>query len=553
MNPAAMRHLLICSGLTLLAAAACDSAPEEIKDPPVLRVTSPSRSTLQNRAGLVQVTGTVAPNEISGERVEKVLVNGVQATVNADGTFIAVVDVRPGATLIHTVARDAAGQEASDTRAVQAGQLRPGGGTVDDAITAPISKQAFAKLSAAAGPMIENMDMAALLAPMQPMVRAGDENGEDCLFGRVYVDDVNMANAEISIIPTNAGLSFRAQIDGLDVPGRARYAVACVDGSNTVRVRAERVVVSGTLVVTPSGNQGFKTTLANETVKITGLDIDASGIPGNAIDMLSLDSLAGFVISKAAPLAMEPMMNKALGGLAGPQQIDVMGKTLTVEVDPTAIDITSAGAMVTLSTKTLISGAEKSPGYVFTDNGLPAMDTSAGFQVGLADDMANELLAEVKEIGLLNLSMPAHGGTFDNTAIQMTLPPMISADPADGKMKVVLGDMIATLTDHGTPVAKTAVNVTIELKVVPASNGYGVALELGKPEAHVDVLEDIENRTRMTHADLAKAMDVCLEAQVTAISKLLTNIPLPAVAGLQMRNMSVAADDGYVMLKGDID
>ena len=38
----------------------------------------------------------------------------------------------------------------------------------------------------------------------------------------------------------------------------------------------------------------------------------------------------------------------------------------------------------------------------------------------------------------------------------MSVPPMISADPADGKMKVVLGDMTATFTNQGTPVAQAA-------------------------------------------------------------------------------------------------
>jgi hypothetical protein len=154
---------------------------------------------------------------------------------------------------------------------------------------------------------------------------------------------------------------------------------------------------------------------------------------------------------------------------------------------------------------------------------------------------------------MLNLQMPAHGGTFDNTNIAMTLPPMISADPADGKMKVILGDMMATYTDHGTPVAKAAISAAIELKIVPASNGYGVALELGTPVTHVDVLDEVANTTRLTEQDLAKATEVCLAGQVTAISKLLTNIPLPAIAGVQMRNMSIGSDDGYVMVRGDID
>ena len=544
--------LLIAS--SLLVAAACDEQPGAMKDPPVLKITAPQRSLIQKgNATTITVTGTVTPNELSQEPVEKVLVNGVQAQLQPDGSFNATIQIKPGATLINTTARDHANQVAEDTRAVLAGELRPVGSNIENAITAAMSTTAFTKLSAAASTMITAMDFMPILAPMQPMVHSGDESGPDCLYARGFVDNVKLTKADIAIIPTNAGLSFRAQVDGLDVPGHANYAVACVDGSTTFRVKATRVVVTGTLVVTPAGNQGFKTSLTGEAVTITGLDIQASGIPGTIINMLSLDKILGWVISKAAPMAMEPMMNKALGGLAGPKQVDVMGKTLVMEVDPTAIDIDSHGAWITLDTKMLIKGTESSPGFIFTDNAMPNMDPGNGFALGLADDLANEMMAELHATGLMNLNMPAMGGTFDNTAISMSLPPMISADPADGKLKLILGDMIATFTSGGTPVAKASINASIELKVVPASNGYGVALQLGKPTTKVTLLDDIANETRLTDKDLSLATEACLTAQIDGISKLLVNIPLPAVAGLQMRNMSIGSDDGYVMLKGDIE
>ncbi|HWU90883.1 MAG TPA: hypothetical protein VN253_26640, partial [Kofleriaceae bacterium] len=151
-----MRHHLatvLAFGSLGLLGSAC-TAPENLKDPPILKVTSPQRGLQQAGAGQVQVTGTVAPN-LDGTPVEKVLVNDVQASVDADGNFQALIDVPAGATLIHTVARDAAGGEAVDTRAVQAGELRSAGANVERSIAAAISTDAFAKISAAAGPLIE--------------------------------------------------------------------------------------------------------------------------------------------------------------------------------------------------------------------------------------------------------------------------------------------------------------------------------------------------------------------------------------------------------------
>jgi hypothetical protein len=135
----------------------------------------------------------------------------------------------------------------------------------------------------------------------------------------------------------------------------------------------------------------------------------------------------------------------------------------------------------------------------------------------------------------------------------MTSPPMISADPADGQMRLYLPDMMATFTLQGQPVGKAAINAKVDLKIVPASgNDYAVAIQLGKPTIEVDVLGDIANQTRFTNADLSTAVKITLDGQIAAISALLGSIPLPQMAGLQMKDLSITAQDGYVMMKGTL-
>jgi hypothetical protein len=335
------------------------------------------------------------------------------------------------------------------------------------------------------------------------------------------------------------------------VPGRARYAVACVDGNNAVRVQATSVLIKGTLTVTPDGMQGFKTDLANPVVQLTGLNISASGLPGAVLDMLPLDSLIQRLAPVAAKMFMGPMVNKALGGLAGPQTLNVLGKQITVQVDPTDVAFDTDGGLITLDMKMLIGGTENSKGFVFTDNGIPTMDPGNGLQLGLADDLANSMISQLVATGLLNLSMPSQGGTFDTTQMAMTSPPMISADPTNGMMRLVLPDVTATFTRLGNPVAKAAVNASVELKISPANNGYGIAIDLGKPVIHANTLDDIPNLTTLTDADLAKAVELVLNGQISSIGALLGSIPLPSMpAGLSMKDMSVSSDDGYVMMKG---
>jgi hypothetical protein len=135
----------------------------------------------------------------------------------------------------------------------------------------------------------------------------------------------------------------------------------------------------------------------------------------------------------------------------------------------------------------------------------------------------------------------------------MTLPPMISADATDGELRLVLGDMIATFTDHGAPVAQAAINAKVDLKISALTNGTSVAVQLGTPEIHVNVIEGVDNRSGLSSESLSNATAAGLGAQLNALSRLLVAIPIPAVAGLQIRDLSIGSDHGYVMVKGAFD
>src|SRR5207244_12685259 len=97
---------------------------------------------------------------------------------------------------------------------------------------------------------------------------------------------------------------------------------------------------------------------------------------------------------------------------------------LTMQVAPTAIAFDAGGALLSMSMSALLAGSEASPGYIYTDNGNPAMDAAHGFQLGIADDLVNELLAEVQATGALDLTMAKPTQAFDAAQIHLTLPPM---------------------------------------------------------------------------------------------------------------------------------
>jgi hypothetical protein len=542
-----MRTVLsISTGLLIATAVACKGpAPS-----PILKITSPKRSLVQRETGPVTVTGTALPGS-PGDRVTKVTVNQVEATLGPDGSFTAALDTPRGAMLLETVATSDNGASATDMRAVQTGQLRPVGTSIDRAVTAALSADAFARLSAAAGPLIRTMNLAAMLAPLQPMVSAGDSFANL----KLSVTDVKFTDIKINLAPVDGGLAFSAELDGLDVAANVVYAGALVpDGATAVTAHADRVTITGTLGVTPAGTAGFTTRLINPTVQTVGLRLAASGLAGQILDLLDsvLGSTIQTVVTHSAELAMQPLVNQALGALAGPQQVDVLGKKLDLQVSPSAVTLTRTGALVAMNLEAMIEGSEASPGYIFTDNGVPAMDASHGFQLGLADDLVNELLAEVHALGILDLTVQQDFGVFDAARFELTMPPMISANTPDGAMRLVIGDLVATFTHHGATVAKAAINAQVDLKIAPAANAREVALQFGALDLQVNLLDDAPSPSGVTGDDLSGASSAGIGIQLDSLRQLLITLPVPSVAGIQLEQLSIGADSGYVMMSGQI-
>ncbi len=358
------------------------------------------------------------------------------------GQFIAQIEIKPGATLIQTDAIDVEGGKASDTRAVAAGELRLPGAMVNDAIAVGLSDDALHSIGKAAGTIMAQTDMAPILAPMNPMVNVGLEadGSEDCLYAKVTVKDVDMSKAVIDLEPVAGGLRFSLNLKDLSIPMHARYGASCLDGDTDISVSAADVKVTGILNVTPNG-KSFDVKMTEKDVVLTGFRMEASGLPGAVLDILPLDAAAEFIIEQGAEAFMGPIVNDAFGALAGVKTVDVLGKKLDVEVFPSDLYFDPAAAHIVLSTRMKIQGTESSKGFIYTPNATLDLNPAQGFKFGMADDAANQLLAGVAAAGMMNITMPAPGGTFDSTAIAMTLPPMISADPKDGRMQLIAANL----------------------------------------------------------------------------------------------------------------
>lgn len=532
-------------GLSLLATA-CASEPGALVDPPLLTVTSPQRATMREAAGLIQVTGTVAPS-VTGARISKVTVNDVQAAVAEDGSFLAEVQLTPGATFLHTLAVDVDGGKASDTRTVQAGAFKSGADLIEHGVTIALSDDALATMSGAASTLMKTTDFGALLAPMNPVISAGAEDGEDCLWGKVSVNDVKLKTARIALVPHAGSLAFEAEVTNLDVPATARYKAACfIGGTTDIRMKAGRILVKGNLLVTPkAGGAGFNVKIVQPDVAITGFELEG-GLPTKVIEILHLETAIGSVLALAAEHFMGPLMNGALGGLAGPKQIDLLGKQLTFEMAADSVGFDVVGATVGLDTRMHLAGDNGSARFIYTPDAPIEISAGEGFALALSDDSANQLLASVTAAGMLNLSMPAPGGTFDTAVISAVIPPMVSADTETGKIQLLAGDMMMTFKSGDTEVSHVALNLSAEISAQSSAYG-GIELKVEKPEVFANV---IDNTSGYDDDDQEAMIKLVVDEQVKLLSLLFGNIPLPTIAGVQLKEVKVSAGAGFIKVGG---
>jgi hypothetical protein len=541
-----MRNLITSISLVTVASACASDEPRP--EPPILKVTSPQRGLVQSGLEQVEVRGTVTPSE-SGLEVGEVEVNGVDAQVSPDGSWVARVPIAAGTTLLETVAKDVEGNAATDTRGVMAGNLMPLSAEVADGLAIAISDQAFAAIGVMAGNIIKMTDLGAVVAPMNPMISTGAEDGEDCLFAKANINDIDISDASIDLVPYSGGLRLTVEVLDLRVPVYTWYAVACVDGDTDVVVNAQRITIQGDLNLSVANGQ-LVTDLTNENVEIVGFDLQANGLAGTVIDMLSLDTRIGPILALGVEKFMGPMVEDALAGLstAGPLSLPVMGKTLEVEIHPGSIEFDVTGAKVRLDTRFTMAGAESAPGFVFTQNGLPQMAAADGFELAMADDSINQLLTGFWAVGGLNMTMPMSVGGIEEVSLEALLPPMVMAGGTDGKLKIVVGDMIMTKLVDGVVYGKNAVSMEIELAV--DSTGRVMKLDVGEPEIHADLMDDVPNLIGLTDDEEETIMNASVHHMMDTLGPLLQSIPLPSLAGVVLSDLDIKGVNGYVTITG---
>nr|MBA3501960.1 hypothetical protein [Deltaproteobacteria bacterium] len=483
-----MRHSHIAAALILIAA--CDNAydpdaPAIDPTAPKIRITSPERGTFAGAVSSIEVKG----NAIDDSAITSVTVNGVTATVQPDGSFVVSVPVTPGTNLLHAIAKDAQGNTGKETRAVVAGKLSSIDRTITQAITASLSAQTFNAIGRGAATFIQDTNLTSMVTPMNPIVDYGTTNGQpDCLYAQAKITGMDVGKSTISLAPQAGGLYIDATLENIRMDTHLQWAVSCLDGSRNVAVGATKIRVRGMFAVGIKPGGEFDIKLQNQNVTVTGFNVDLGGVPQQIIDYLDLDGRMGPVIGWATERFVVPMLNKSLDGLNETKTVDVLGKKIDIALSPNQITFDVVGAIVLLDSELRAQGDAMSPGFVYVQNTLPAMDKSQGFQLAIADDAANQLLSSMWAAKALEAGIDLKTGSYgeigklyDRVEITAKVPPYIDAT-GDG-LKMTLGDLIATFKNGESIATQVAINAHVELKVVSAPDG-GLRLDVGAPTTY---------------------------------------------------------------------
>ena len=522
---------------------------------PAVHITSPARGTFAGGVATLVVTGTASDDG----RVASVEVNGVEAALAGDGTWSATIPIATGTQLIHAVAKDADGNTGKESRAVVVGSLRPIDTAVPQAITAALSAQTFEAIGTGVAGFLRAGQLAAAIAPSNPVIDVN--GGPDCLYAQGSVTRAAVGDATaVSLAPQPGGLALDVELDRVVVGMHLDYAAACFDGSRDVTIAASHIKMTGTLhagIAVGGAGRGFDVGLVDQDVKITGLDIDLGGIPGDVVDILHLDAAVAPIVGLAIEKLVVPVLNDALAALNDVNSIDVLGTPIDIKMAPAQISFDATGAIIELDTALRARGDTASPGYVYVANELPVMSTARGFELAVADDAVNQLLGSFWAAGgidhTFDLTTGSYGNLgqlYDRVELSAKVPPFV--DASGGSLKLTIGDLIATFRNGDAVATQVAINAAVDVKVVAGPDGLP-RLDVGAPTTYVDVLDEgVDGSNALSNAQFEAITSFALGRVIAVGSGLVGAIPLPSFGGVAVHDIGIAAHAGYLVVGGDI-
>ncbi len=537
----------------VVLASACSSATgtESGSDaPPTLEILTPERGALDD-AGQVTVTGHVQ-DDAPGVRVT---LNGVEVTVENDGSFTSTIQVPPGIAILETHAIDKSNHDVRDVRAVLAGNLAPSDGKTASKIGARLGRAGIRTVGNALATSAEAIDFTAAATAMNPIY----DNG-GCLGAKIDITSVDVGNINVVLVPKAGALDTSVELDNVVVRMHANFKVACIGGSTTITVRSSKATVRddlGVLLVTGK----IRTSLPSPTVELAGFSIDVGGVPGAIENLLKDRARAGAesAIANAIKSKVPAIADAKLSTLlAKPLDTQLVGHDLAIGITPTNLEVTTTGMSLTADSTLVIAGGE---GGTFLSTPMPINaieQDGANLGVLIADDLVNQLFAGMWAAGAFDLTLSAEAAgpvaalldddvrTID---LKLSLPPTVTTRDA---LELAVGDLIITGRD-GAGVEVQSFALSLKTTLVATPSGSHLALTTTTPTVFAQVLAQsaaVDNPLE----------DGQIEGIVTGVWGLvdgmlndaLVKLPMPSVAGINLAAPAITGKSGYLVLDADL-
>jgi hypothetical protein len=471
---------------------------------PILDVRAPLRgSIVAPDATTVAVRGFVRDDS-----AVTLLVNGKRARVGGDGSFEVDVPIVPGVNLVQTVALDARGNQRGDTRAVLAGALVDARTPVADGVVARLDAAAIVAGGPALARRLAATDLGAALARRNPL----HQNALPCIGSRADLSRLAHRVVRLDVAPAHGGLLVDVELADLALALQVTYATSCqaVRGeaiAASARAFHLRGVVGLTLV---DGRVAVDT--GDASGWLDGLIVDGAALPARVAGELeaALEGTLTALLMEQVAGELPSLLLRNLGAVAD-------GPGLAVALLPTELVLDQSGAVVVAASE---ARAGASGGAMYLPRGAvrPASAGRSGLAVGVADDALNQLVATAWAAGLLDRARRDAAG--DDLRLSPRLPPQLTV-LADGRVRLVAGDLEADVSSGGRSVARLAVSVDVVLE--PRLVDGRLALAPAIPALFVDRLDD-------GPAAAAGAAELVAAELADAVSAAVGALPLPAMS-----------------------
>jgi hypothetical protein len=502
---------------------------------------TPARGTIAGDVTEVNVAGTVIDD--SGQPV-RVTVNGVPAELGYGGTWSARVRVTPGTTLLHVVATDSSYNQTTATRAIVAGPMISLDQRIASGVRAMISARASAAFARDAATFIESGDLSAALREMTPIA----DVGSDCQYARASIASVDVGAADVHIDPTAQGMATTVALADVRIGLRLQWADACAAGSRDVVATARSVAVTGMLVL-GANERALALRLDDRRVEITGIDIETFDVPEKIVTMLALDDRTKTGLAEMTERLLGQPLVEPLARLRGTRMIEAT--TIEVDAAPTDASFSTDGGTYAFDMLLRARGADGQ--FVFVPNEVPSWGAAQGFEVAVADDVANQLLGSMWSVRAFDTKLSLKGGTYgaisqyyDSAELTLVVPPHVDAT-ADAPT-LTIGDWVVKL-ERGGEVTTVAIHATSGLYVVKRDDVKPLHIDISPRDIHVDIVSASAPVTKGQY----EAIKAFAFGRIHASSKAaLAALPLPVLGEPVLTNLWLEAQDGFLVIRGGV-